>query len=240
MTKRIDNPWHPYPDAPSLAAVLKEARATLNGEMLSAVFGGGIDAVPAAGLFRNMMRLHIRACEEYETAVAEVVTAIEERNTSPLITAATHWEGCIEATHRCIGIAELFRRQLGKWAPEDNLLRIDKSARFTEEELAPIRDLRDAAQHLDEELQNYSPDPQTADSGAGFFIYSDASGIRFHGTFLAYAALADALSRIGALCKWLEMQNPGPGHPLALPSRTSSVKREGSEAYRKPFMGKVG
>jgi hypothetical protein len=235
MNNKEDAPWHPYPVAPDVSAIRKKAGEDFGGVILTAVFGGGIDANPACGLYRNLLRLTIRSCEEYTAAIEAIHIAIEKRGPQHMIHAATHWEGCVEALHRAIQVAELFRRMLGKWVPGETHLRIEKEARFTDEETRPIRDLRDALQHLDERLAQYDPDASTDIKGAGFFIYSEEHGIAYHGIQLRYETIAGLLKRLGALCTWLHMQEIPAGHPLAHPRRKSSVGVTGAEAYRKPF-----
>ena len=237
MTERSDDPWHPYPNAPDVTGTLDTARKQFRGIMMAAIIGGGIGARPAVGLLRNLVRLLVRACEEYVAAIEHHVAAVEHQSPNNLIYSSSHWEGCIEALHRCMAIAEVFRRMFGQWAPDDTDMRIEKEARFTDAETRPIRLMRHAVQHIEEELQNYAPPDQSNDPGSGFFIDCGAGGIRFHGSEVSYISIADYLDRLSSLCKWLMMQNPPPGHPLADPSRANPINHIGSEEYRKPFGG---
>ncbi len=237
MKDRIENPWYPYPNAPDVARTLSAARELFNGLTVTALIGGGIGARSAIGLVRNLTRLLIQACEQYSLAVENHIEAVEDRSPNNLIYASTHWEGCIEALHRCMNIAEVFRQKLGQWAPQDPDMRIEKSARFADAETKPIRDIRHAVQHIENELLDYEAPDHGKVPGSGFFIHCGENGICFHGYEVSYQELAEYLERVAALCKWLGMQNPPPGHPLANPSRNNPINHVGSENYRRPFGG---
>lgn len=234
---RVIDPWFAYPMAPSVADALKRLRETSGAEGTTALFGGGIDAYPAMGLFRNAVRLAIRGCEEYQAAIAEVEQAIDSRSVAPIRLASSHWEGCVEAICRATKMVLELENRLPTWVPDDSNFRIAPESICTRAELKALTDMRNAMQHMDERILSFVPNPAETDRRNGIFVYPDVEAIKFRKEEIEYRLLAAVLNKLSRLCHWLHMKEIPAGHPLAAPGRTSSVTITDAEPFRVPFTG---
>jgi hypothetical protein len=227
--------WHELPAAPDLTAFIKQCRNDFASMALTSAFGGGIDRQPMAGLFRNLHRLTIRTAEEYNAALAEHRAAIAAGAPHRLALASSHWEGCVEALHRSMKVAETLRVSLPKWAPDEKSLRIERQAQFQEGERKKVRGFRDACQHIDTEIENYTPTEEHDGPGRGLFIMPLEDRISFHGYVLAYGLVAGLIRRLIALCHWFHMQEIPADHPLAHEERTGGVKIADNAKFVRTF-----
>lgn len=163
--------------------------------------GHGLQGVPERALLTRLVALSDRASREYEDARECLEQFIARPKNGPPYTllvfeASDHLEASISALHRAALHAEVLKRL-------PSVPKITRPELLSNGEIAEIRFLRDATEHLERDLL-----AGKVAIGANVLIAPGADGFEFGGKEVRYARLAQWITKLIRLAERLVEHDP--------------------------------
>lgn len=183
-------------DMPDLSGLLY--RNTMTHAFRNWLSGQGLDTLPARPLLTNLVRLVDKAMFEYEQARECLNTYVsrpanESQYTLLYFRAVDHLESCVNALHRAVLFAEQLKR-------DQAVPKIEKAELLSSAEVAEVNALRDASEHLDEQVAAGKLDPVMP------VPWPDA--VEFAGREVTYKTLARWLTKLQKLAERFVEHDP--------------------------------